>query len=1621
MVRRLKKNVLTQLPPKRRQKISFELKQSEYTKEVDELWKEMNQSKDKNKIQQIMQRVGYHGNNNSGGDNDKYKDVRVLAGSLYTITCKAKIGPVNDYIEDLLRNDGLKFIVFCYHHDMMNGISCMLRKSKVKFIRIDGSVPTELRHAHVAQFQNDKATRVAVLSIGACGTGITLTEASLVVFAELDWTPGVLEQCEDRAHRIGQKQAVNVHYLVAKGILDEWLWSALSRKMTVITTTLNGKTQVLKMDDPTSQATVEKLSKAEAYIIPEHEDKEEEDIATFFQSQQPSGQKSLFDYFTPGSKDKQATVINETPTSLPSIKVAKRKRRKFKQILNEEELESDNEVAGAKKFKMEDNQSGVNAIQDLIGSSSDSDLSDNTEILSNNDMDSPEVTSNRQEDGESNNKQHEHRPSISTHSNIEDQFINLAENHILQEESSQSTNRNTESSFVLAKDSQDEYGYPDDDCDISYGDTQTSQEHVKVVPESQDTDDNDELMDEIHKSTSDKLQAKSDPKQSINNKQNGALETSIDEDFQTTPKYSFPSKTVAKTPKSRGRKRKLTQNTPASDTNDKIKDWSCHMCTYLNHTDLPYCEICSTPKQKTRPKRQLSGTYCTVCKGECVSEHSPSIHQKTKSPKNRISTPKRSQNELSTITPKHNSSIKSPVQTPCSSKVSHHMNHVSPHARIYRSYVGPKDPNHRKMASSGASKCLQVTPSASQTLDGAACSSPANNIKVDGSAANSANEAMVDKTMKHPKVNIKKDRNSDKINEDDQQDSDVEIKSSRLKRRNCFRIGDLDSDDNLEDNSRSAIEGKKTTAALESLSQVFDTDYNKDESQDSSESNKGHHYDSDTDVESYNADDYDANANDAATINAYDGESYAKKNQKVKQMAIKDFENSFKDTSKPIKVKAPINLTTQSQVCSTSAISYPSSKPQAIKSPAKEKIKASAFSKLVKSEGNSRKKFKFSKIKAKLKCNIPDKTARSDSDYDIENISQNNTDVETDLIQDYEDNMPGDVHHNGAKRDDIEYVIDSSIESKSNQSCVIEGKSQSGNDMSHSGNDKGVDNIAIHDTDESEHKMDVNARSLPHETKANRPLPSPTDHDPIPPKISDLNAIIAQKAATDKGDASPPPAKDLDAIIAEETAAAALVFSPGFSNASTMIGSPWVCPNCQCDNKPTYEDCDGCFEPRPKVEETPKDEGRVVNLDKVPVYPEFRYRCSRNTNRIFLYDQEGTSLESNFTVLDVESGNLDGLPDVLLHPRNLMIVQRFARLWNSLSKVYQRRIIKSGELFTNPCLFTEEIKQKAKSTFQRYRTKANVAVTAWKTAEEQNGSVRIIAKPPSKSKQKKTKNCTLSNPDSDPPRQSFTASNRQSPENTFSTIKTKQPEHNQTGKETSTTPSVSASGNEAKCLTPRTIINDLRNSSADGISNTSSDLPRPADGLTKGYLQALTTDAIPICMECNKPVNNPLLKKSTLQNSKNAWDLRFCSRDCAEASFMKTSREYAVKEVFQAERGVCQMCKFDCEHLRLTLSDSASLKERATTIDSSIYKVLSVSEKQAMIKRPQIKGKFYQVDHIVPVMEGGGWADLTNLRTLCTVCHKRVTSEQLKNRSKTKAARNTKHITTFFKSFSNQS
>ena len=223
MVRRLKKDVLDQLPPKRRTVVTLpSLKDT-----VLEKFK-----------------VGLHELGQLGDDASPF-ERGVLMNRMYVDTGKVKLEMVRDYVKELCISGG-KLLVFCAHLEMLEGIRSCVEKEKLGYMLICGETPPSERFENVQRFQEDESCRVAILSIMAASQGLTLTAADTVVFAELHWTPGIIEQAENRAHRIGQKNSVNVHYLLAKGTLDDAMWRMINNKVKVTSTALDGKR--LKLD-----------------------------------------------------------------------------------------------------------------------------------------------------------------------------------------------------------------------------------------------------------------------------------------------------------------------------------------------------------------------------------------------------------------------------------------------------------------------------------------------------------------------------------------------------------------------------------------------------------------------------------------------------------------------------------------------------------------------------------------------------------------------------------------------------------------------------------------------------------------------------------------------------------------------------------------------------------------------------------------------------------------------------------------------------------------------------------------------------------------------------------------------------------------------------------------------------------------------------------------------------------------------------------------------------------------------------------------------------------------------------------------------------------------------------
>jgi SWI/SNF-related matrix-associated actin-dependent regulator of chromatin subfamily A-like protein 1 len=95
------------------------------------------------------------------------------------------------YFPDESLQDRKKVLIFAHHVVVLDTISIMLAKKGIKCIRIDGSTKSVDRETYCDRFQNDEDVLVALLSLTAAGLGINLTAASIVVFAELTWNPGV--------------------------------------------------------------------------------------------------------------------------------------------------------------------------------------------------------------------------------------------------------------------------------------------------------------------------------------------------------------------------------------------------------------------------------------------------------------------------------------------------------------------------------------------------------------------------------------------------------------------------------------------------------------------------------------------------------------------------------------------------------------------------------------------------------------------------------------------------------------------------------------------------------------------------------------------------------------------------------------------------------------------------------------------------------------------------------------------------------------------------------------------------------------------------------------------------------------------------------------------------------------------------------------------------------------------------------------------------------------------------------------------------------------------------------------------------------------------------------------
>lgn len=232
MVRRLKADVLTELPAKVRQVVPLAPNgAAKLIKAQLDRWEAQREAQDLARAQAAVAK--------SRGDRAAYEAAverlqeaakvafEEMARERHDIAM-TKVPAVVEHCTDHLESLP-KLVVFAHHKDVVQALAKGLADFGPRVIQ--GDTPQVERQAAVDAFQDlNSSCRVIIGNIQAMGTGLTLTAAHHVVFAELDWTPANMSQAEDRCHRLGQRECVTVEHMVYDGSLDQRMAELLVEK-----------------------------------------------------------------------------------------------------------------------------------------------------------------------------------------------------------------------------------------------------------------------------------------------------------------------------------------------------------------------------------------------------------------------------------------------------------------------------------------------------------------------------------------------------------------------------------------------------------------------------------------------------------------------------------------------------------------------------------------------------------------------------------------------------------------------------------------------------------------------------------------------------------------------------------------------------------------------------------------------------------------------------------------------------------------------------------------------------------------------------------------------------------------------------------------------------------------------------------------------------------------------------------------------------------------------------------------------------------------------------------------------------------------------------------------------
>ncbi|KAK3751990.1 hypothetical protein QZH41_010969 [Actinostola sp. cb2023] len=1472
MIRRLKKNVLTQLPPKRRQKITFDVPDSNYK----------------------------------------------------------QAGSIQQYISDLLDGMDNKFLVFCRHKHVITAVIELLTKKNTRYICIDGSVPAAVRGSLVNQFQTNSLVRVAVLAIEAASFGLTLTAADHVVFAELHYTPGIMMQAEDRAHRIGQVNAVNVHYLVGRGTLDEVLWGMLRRKVLhlIISTSrvvlLMGKLDELHAEEG-DEETAKHLSACAAWLNDESEENDEDSRKYLFSqtakkaNKQIEGQRDLRSFLTPPSKTTRDQTV-DSDEEMMEISLSMEKAHSSSSC-------NDSPVVTIEDSSEEEELCNEDDLVNLLVTSTTS-----CPISTQNDCTTSVAEKTPSSIPKSVSKDvGNHFYECSEYTDSEDIFQSYIPNDnddedgeqtlpvgIDEEASDSSSSTLTLSSGMNEESAENNTASEDITCESS-----ESVCRVQGPEEGRDstsTEDNCKTKLESKGAKSFQIRKRNPFSQKAKQKGLASLQVrkrlalvrergtdsgdSDDDDFQTTmPKYSqeksfnekpkdtnYSSNSQMKTSSNNSSKTdKTRQNIPVKEveergnstgSQDACSPWSCVACTFINDSEMVECSICLTVRTQGISKERSDEP------GTSTSRAVPSTSSQT-------TTDTCSENVSSC-----NTSTSTGIEIKNEAR-------VNTRKSISKQVPFDKDLDDFK-ESIGQWTC-------------AACTLLNDAMLIECSVCMTPRRRSQRKTKSHWATSSceKRLREKTKLN-----------KPCKRKREKTVVLSRETVDETEQDVRETVVSEDESVSRQPSLTEGQCT-------------------------------------------------------QTRKRLQLEDQEHSLEVAVEEMlgdseKVKEEVSNVSRSENGENSL-----------------------------TKGQSEALVDLETVEQTQDPFVLELSDSDATDDDIVNLDESG--------ENFEANSP--------------LTLDKAISTTGSTTMPSTDTERCNQDtQSEQNNIQPVMTACVNDAEHCNKETD----SKQHNT---------------PPEIMDSDQSESlqnlQEAAEEIFGGESEMMEDLQTIdlfnSGENNAKKFSSFQKvsDLSNLTMTVSSSSLHPSTEASSCASFSEKSSVDSVGSSLvpivpSEVKISERSVKKKPKAPPTPmTLRFAMSLYTDRVYLYDENGTFLKCNFLMSDVKDNSKQDLPYILQLDYNFKQAKRMLQLWARLG-VQQRRVVSKSQLVFKDPMDAYQLSRglKKESTKVRHTTKVmnslqvhvnfgsislNVLASFGRSfvcsGVRSFGSfsfvqffIRSFIHPFAHSFVHSFIHSLIHSSVLSSIRSSirafirafihsFVRSSLLSTDLSFTTfllislilnlfdlkqellLKNVQEAADEIGGEVrKVTKSPDRkrrkrNGESVSPSNPRKVAEGTNSSASDEIS----------------CMQAFGPDGTPMCLFCRTPVDYGSLG--------NNWDSRFCSFDCKENHQIRNSGTAVRRTLFDTEQGICQLCHFDA-HACYNSVKALQKKDRRAFLEKSTYADLHTRFLNRMILDPK-EGMFWEADHIVAVAEGGGQCGMENLRTLCVPCHKKVTKDLL--------------------------